>query len=1307
MSNKSTLQLIEGRVNPYQCRCSRKTKVLKRWTETNLSIVEGETAGWKLVDNYELKGETVLEISEDGKSIIVEWLEDDPNHPDKFLGVVVNNPAGKTLVTFQMRDIVQQRWFMASMGATGKGLFSPLLGQEGRKLEKQWTGVWDDTHAVDLLAPGRIGKSASSETITKLGDPPQYTETASMIYNQEPTYQSVQEIKQMISGLQRQQEGQTVSNRPYHDTFLPPLGPPVNVLINIGYGQEIDLEPGVQELLDPVKNTRLFIDHNLQETYYEDPRPPKPSPVRIDCSQIVYGPDRKDSRIIKTNQGQETIDYHADRAYKKKGQWGACLIGKGRDGAHGRAGQNGAPGCNGLNGAVGNTSFGGFPGNRGQDGLPGRNGWPGQNGGDGGNGSNGSDISIFLSGDTHRLQLSGSYEGSIPLGGEQCEYIMFVDCTGGNGGYGGGGGDGGHGGQGGEGGNGGNGGAGQHGGTSQHGGNGGNGGDGGRGGAGGLGGYGGGGGRGGMSGNGGVCAVQCYDARLLHLVEVACGAGTHGKPGIGGKSGFGGIGGLGGNGGFGGVGGRGGPSSDHSGILPYGRPGVGGNSGQKGYDAFKGKSGEIGIPGNIGIKGGLTFVVLTPDGQHIVEQAPYRYDVQVDPRTVRIASAVDDGIIEPNEKIIITSFNVMNVGAMTLPDGALASMVTSKTVNFHPMKVALPPLRPQETHTVIQEFHGRVFDVAPPNKPGPYKGEAHFETRVDLLGRQFDSAKTSHKLVVQYPVKIENISSPENLSRGEQGRIDITIANISNLPYGNFSGSGGQLALRVHLDKRLSPVANPHAPYTNQFSIHHDNNIPDSFYIDIIRVEPAGKITVTFNLALSNRAELFERCPVQTDVILRGKLIEYQNYFVRVTPFYIPSNPPAEVLFITDHQISRREFVLWQRLFQLLGVRVDFWDRDKYAGVSYKESTENRHENTWAGKHGGSLILYPNACLNLIDPDDVIEHLNDNKRVGKEDFIENDSAVIFIQTNLTSEESSREIKRYIKDLCRAGQKITLEGKDYGGKHVSGPALNDFKSKRSDIVKSLEEQSPTNRCYITTHQTMPRKLKLLSYTYGSVEINRFPIEKTSKFMIITRDTSKFLADDVNMSVTQKEIPIGNNWAQTLTYIIYGLPTRVKFSILQGRIDNDVTFITPSGYKLSIVDIAQFALTREIIAEVKCYRLHMPKLAVFSSLVLENLDSFVRNTQQVFGIITAVKVFAKENIPSKQKEIKLRVLEYCRRVKRSLITFGGKQIGKQFNSVKSYSVKGKRLYFEDLISQDHTFEPHLRNDNEPNNEYDLTL
>ncbi|KAI6660569.1 hypothetical protein LOD99_14153 [Oopsacas minuta] len=1302
MSTKNKLQLREGSVSPFQCRCSRKTKVLRRWTDSKLSIVEGETVGWKLVDNAESKGETVLEFADNGNTITVGWLEDDPNHPDKFLGVVINNKAGKSLATFQMKDIVQQRWFMASLGATGRGLFSPKLGIQEKKIEQQWSGIWDETHAVDVHTPKEKTYFGSDS------NPPPYTEEATMLYIHEPTYQSVQDIKQSISGqLQRLQEGQTVHNRQQHDTFLPPLGPPVHVFTSIGYGQEIDLQPGVQELWDPVKKSRLFFDHNQQKTYYQDPRPSKPSPIRIECKHIVYGPDRKDPRIIQTNQAQATIDYHTERAYRKKNQWGATIIAKGRDGAQGRDGHNGAPGCNGLNGAGGITTYAGFPGSRGQDGFPGRNGWPGQNGGEGGNGSNGSDLSIFLSGDTHRLQVSGSYEGSIQLGGEQCEYILFVDCTGGNGGSGGRGGSGGNGGQGGEGGNGGSGGPGQHGGTSQHGGNGGNGGDGGNGGPGGIGGYGGNGGKGGSSGNGGLCAVQSYDARLIHLVEVACGAGRSGNSGTGGKAGFGGIGGLGGNGGFGGVGGRGGPNSDHSGFMPYGNSGNVGNSGSKGPDGYQGQNGGIGTKGNEGLKGGLSFVVLSPDGQRILEQSAFRYDVEIDPRSVRIATGVDDGIIEPNEKIIITSFNIQNIGSMTLPDGALAYMVSSKTVNFHPMKVALPPLRQQETHTVLQEFYGRVFDVPPPNKPGPYIGEAHFETRVDLLGRPFDSAKTMHTLVVQYPIKIDNISSPENLGRGEQGRIDITIANISNLPYGNFSGSGGQLSVRVRLDKRLSPIANPHTPYTNQFSIHHDANVQDSFFVDIIRIESAGKVTITFNLAVSNRADLFERCPIQTEIILRGKLIEYHHCFVRVTPFYIPSDPPADVLFITDQQISRREFILWQRLFQLLRVRVDFWDREKYGGISYNESTGSRHKVSWVGRHGGSLIIYPNAFMNLVNPDDLIEHLNDNRRDVMEQVIDNDSGVIFIQSSRENEENSRRIKSYIKDICNAGQKITLEGKDYGGKHMSGPATHDFKSKRSELVKSLEEQSPNTRCYVTTHLAAPRKLKLLSYTYGSVEINRFPIEQTSKFMIVARDISKFLSDDVNMSVGQMEIPLANNWAQTLTYVIYGLPTKVKFGILQGHIDSDVRFITPSGYKITIVDIAQLALTKEILAEVKCLRMQMPKLAALSALVLENLDSFVRNTEQVFGIITAVKIFAKERIPSKQKEIKLRVLEYCRQVKRKLISFGGKSVGKQFNSVKCYSVKGKRLYFEDLISQDNTFEPHLRNDNEPNNEYDLTL
>ena len=129
--------------------------------------------------------------------------------------------------------------------------------------------------------------------------------------------------------------------------------------------------------------------------------------------------------------------------------------------------------------------------------------------------------------------------------------------------------------------------------------------------------------------------------------------------------------------------------------------------------------------------------------------------------------------------------------------GSVVSMVSAPTLKFHPITFKLPVLAPQQSMDITQEYIGRVFDVPPPNSQGPYLGEAFFETRVDLLGRPFDSAKTIHKLIVQYPVKIDSVIVLENMGRGEQASIHVTLADISNLHYGNHTGSGGEIAMRI------------------------------------------------------------------------------------------------------------------------------------------------------------------------------------------------------------------------------------------------------------------------------------------------------------------------------------------------------------------------------------------------------------------------------------------------------------------------------------------------------------------------------
>ena len=395
--------------------------------------------------------------------------------------------------------------------------------------------------------------------------------------------------------------------------------------------------------------------------------------------------------------------------------------------------------------------------------------------------------------------------------------------------------------------------------------------------------------------------------------------------------------------------------------------------------------------------------------------------------------------------------------------------------------------------------------------------------------------------------------------------------------------------------------------------------------------------------------------------------------------------------------------MLWQKLFQLLAARVDFWDKDRYEGFSYRGDTSIRHEVSWIDKHSGALILFPNAPFHNFDPFDLVAHLKDNSRVGNNpNAVPNDAGVVFIDFMGNNKQTVSAIKEYIRRLCLQGNLVSLDGKDYGGTHMSTPGKSEIKEKQTELINAYESEQPCNRYYITNAQNDPQRLKLLSFTYGQLDIHRIPVEQSKKFVIVTRSVNNFGLDDEHLSVGQFEIPLASNWGQTLLYTLYGLPFHTKLSILHGQGDEKVRtiFVTPSEARLELIDLAEMCLTKEIIAELTCLTIEMPKLAALTTRVLDDLESFCKNGTHIFPIIISVKRYAKENIPKKHKGIMLKAVEYYQQIKRRMIEFGGNPIRIRYKTAKSFSCK-KRIYFDNLVDSGHTFEPHTYNLNKLNN------
>ena len=344
-----------------------------------------------------------------------------------------------------------------------------------------------------------------------------------------------------------------------------------------------------------------------------------------------------------------------------------------------------------------------------------------------------------------------------------------------------------------------------------------------------------------------------------------------------------------------------------------------------------------------------------------------------------VFGSIDDGIYEPNERIFVSGVVVVNSGGLPLPTDVTLFMPSTKTIQFEPTRFELPSdqMYPGQSFMVPITYSGRIFDQPPPNVSGPFVSSAEFHPRAELLGRPFEKSFLHQKLVVQYPVKLAYLRCSENLGRGEVSEIEIGVQNISTMPYGDCPGSGGKVMLQIHMDARIIPVGSANVgisavPYT----ITYDPTVKDSMYIQIHEIPPGQTVNVQVTVQMESRAELFDRCYWQADLYLREKLIEYNFEKIRVTPFYLPKDPPADVLMITSEAITRKEFVFWQRVLEILGVTVDFWDTTRYSGLSVDSRTNTRHQVTWEGRYPGSLMLYPHCNLNLLYGIDVVRHFH-------------------------------------------------------------------------------------------------------------------------------------------------------------------------------------------------------------------------------------------------------------------------------------------------------------------------------------------
>jgi hypothetical protein len=622
-------------------------------------------------------------------------------------------------------------------------------------------------------------------------------------------------------------------------------------------------------------------------------------------------------------------------------------------------------------------------------------------------------------------------------------------------------------------------------------------------------------------------------------------------------------------------------------------------------------------------------------------QSPTRYDAEV--TQLKVVSAIDDGIFEPNERILVSSVSVINSGGLPLPTGPQAFIPSTSTIKFEPTRFDMPEMLPNHVFEIPVTFFGRIFDQPPPNVPGPFVSSAEFNPRIELLGRPFEKSLLKTKMVVQYPVKLAHLRCSENLGRGEVSVIEIGVQNISTLPYGACPDTGGRVVLQVHFDARLIPVGAGTTDVTAiPYTVTYDPNIRDSRFIELLEIPARQTVNVQVTLQMESRAELFDRCYWQADLYLRDKLIEYNYEKIRVSPFYLPKDPAADVLMITNENLTRKQFVFWQRILQLAEVTVDFWDTPRYNGLSVNTTTNSRHTITWEGRYSGKMILYPYCSLNLLRGVDIVRHFHgDNHRDAP--LCEHNSSMVLLlppsqprvpQQDRYVDQGDRDVLRHLSAVD--GSIELPDNTTYSGFHFTQPGelpamcdmLPSFLRVCSDRpylgwekkqLKKLEKENPAQSATVITRNTSVTSAGLFRFNYGEVDIRRVPLLRSSKLLVVDGAGGSILNmsnDDFHLVPTSNEIPLASNFGQVFLAILFGLPMKCKLALLknageEGAPTVEMKYTTPNGLSLSRAELVMICAASELADDLLSCSGTAQRMSEFAEEFKSHAADYVQN------------------------------------------------------------------------------------------------
>jgi hypothetical protein len=251
----------------------------------------------------------------------------------------------------------------------------------------------------------------------------------------------------------------------------------------------------------------------------------------------------------------------------------------------------------------------------------------------------------------------------------------------------------------------------------------------------------------------------------------------------------------------------------------------------------------------------------------------------------------------------------------------------------------------------------------------------------------------------------------------ETSLLEFSACNISTA---NLAGG----SVEIHLE--LGSVIVPKA-YTEFAAAQGVLRIPLS-----VDARSSNDIVVPVELGVD--AQLFQRYPWRAMLVYNGKVIELLEGYIRMAPIFLPNqnaDRSSDLLMITSAKLTREEYVAFDRIFKLLRLNVDYFDVEKYGGISGTNPT-------WRGRYQGAIVLLPHAddYLALLSAEDTLIHFFDSGYdvvLAEQRGLFSESALILCDVSQATLKSA-----FIERLWNAATPLRFLGGDFSGSRLIGP-----------------------------------------------------------------------------------------------------------------------------------------------------------------------------------------------------------------------------------------------------------------------------